>query len=720
MKLLYKILTVTGIALFAACSPKTGEKAQSNTPAVTGKAPKLVIPQGDVRKKAPMAGEAPSIQIGKAETFQLDNGLKVIVVENHKLPQVSFRIFADYDPILEKDAAGYIDVMGELLSKGTARRTKAQIDQEVDFIGASLNTDANGVSASCLTKHTEKALDLMSDVLLNPVFPQEEFEKSIKRTESNLASQKDDAGAIMRNVGARVRYGKNHPYGEFTTETTLKKVTLEQVKKHYTTFLKPNISYLVITGDITKAKAEQYARKYFGAWVKAEVPKNAHLSARAPQKTVVDLVHKPGAVQSVINITYPIDFLPGTDEAIKARLMNTVLGGYFNSRVNANLREGHGWTYGANTNLRPDKLIGSFTASASVRNAVTDSAVIEFMKEMNLLRTQKVANSELQVVKNVLTGQFSRNLEEPGTVAEFALNSARYNLPADYYETYLSKLNNTSPEEILVLAKKYVRPDNAHIVVVGNRDDVADRLKQFDANGKVNMWTTEGEPAKIINTSLPPGTTGATVITDYINAIGGADKAAKIKDLQTTVVMKTRGMEIIVKQAQKGGDKLLQEMLMGGQSLGKTILSNGKAIQTGQGGVVRNIDGSELNDLKEQALPIKEVNYLGADYQLMLKGIEEINGKGAYLIEVTHPGGNKTTEYYDVATSLKVREISMSKAPDGSETTVTNDYEDYKAVDGVKFPHATTTTGVFPMPMKAVVSEIKANAGVDDAIFEIK
>ncbi len=706
------------LMVVAACSPKTGEKSKAGAP--SGTAPKITIPTGDVRKNAPKPGDAPTIQIGKAETFELDNGLKVILVENHKLPQVSFRLFVDYQPVLQRDAAGYTNLMGDLLTKGTATRTKAQIDNEVDFIGASLSANPNGINASCLSKHTEKVLDLVSDVLLNPSFPQEEFDKAKKRVESGLASQKTDANAIANNVGARLRFGKLHPYGEFTTEETLKNIKLEQIKKHYETYFKPNISYLVITGDISKSKAEQFAKKYFGKWQKGEVPKSMYVVPNAPDSTVVDFVHKPGAVQSVINITYPVELMPGTDEAIYGRVMNTLLGGYFNSRVNANLRELHGWTYGARTNLRADEIIGSFTASASVRNAVTDSSVIEFLKEMDLLRTKKVPGSELTIVKNVLTGQFSRSLEEPGTVADFALTTARFNLPADYYQNYLTKLNAVTPEQLMATSQKFIKIKRAHILVVGNRDEVADRLKQFSTTGKINYYETNGEPAKNINTNLPPGMDGKKVIGDYLTAIGGADKLAAVKDVQSTVTMQSRGMAITLQQAQKKGNKLVMEMLMSGQSMGKTILNGDKAIQTGQGGAQRDITGTELDDLKEQSNPFKELEYLNDSYQLQLKGIEEINGKSAYLVEVTHPNGTKKTEYYEVATSLKLREITQDKGADGNPTTVINDFDDYKAVGGIKFPHASTTTGVFPMPMKIKVSEIKVNAGVDDAMFEIK
>ncbi|MBK6994394.1 MAG: hypothetical protein IPH31_05525 [Lewinellaceae bacterium] len=194
-KILFSIISIS--LLLAACSPKAADKTSSTKPAPSptptvsaSKAPKIPLPTGDVRKNAPAPGNAPMVQIGKAETFKLENGLTVILVENHKLPKVSYRIFVDKDPVLEKDAAGYLDMVGELLSKGTTTRTKPQIDEQVDFLGASLFSDANGVNGGCLSKHSDRLLEIMSDVLLNPVFPQEELDKSKKRAESGLASQR--------------------------------------------------------------------------------------------------------------------------------------------------------------------------------------------------------------------------------------------------------------------------------------------------------------------------------------------------------------------------------------------------------------------------------------------------------------------------------------------------------------------------------------------------
>lgn len=685
----------------------------------------LVCMQGNtqtkpgVRSAAPKAGPAPKIQIGKAETFKLDNGLTVIVMENHKLPKVSFQIFADNDPVLEKDAAGYVQMMGDLMSKGTAKRTKAQIDEEIDFIGARMYSSASGVSGESLTKHSDKLLELMSDVLLNPTFPQEELDKAKRRTESGLAQEKNDANAIARKVASILRYGKDHPYGEEMTEASLAKINVDQMKEYYNKFMKPNVSYFVVVGDITKAKAEQYAKQYFGAWKRSDVPKMTYPMPAQLEKTQVDFVHKPGAVQSVINITYPVELRPGTPDVIRSRVMNALLGGYFNSRVNANLREGHGWTYGARTSLNADKLVGSFTANASVRNAVTDSSVIEFLKEMNRLRTEPVPAAELQVVKNVITGQFSQSLEEPGTVANFALSTARYGLPADYYEKYLEVLASVTPEEVMAMAQKYIRPGQAHILVVGNKDDVADRLKQFSSDGKINFLDAQGNPVKMNNAQVPAGMTAEKVVEDYVNAIGGTVNINALKDVHTVASMNLGGQSLSLTTWQKGGNKVAIEISMAGQIFSKRIFDGTTGVENGMGGA-HTMEGEELGDIKEQASFCKEAAYKSGGYKLELKGIEDVEGVSAYAIEVTRPDGKKSTDYYDMKTSLKVREVSSSVGQDGNPVVVTVDYADYKETNGVKFPNTMTLNGVMPIPMTSVVSEIKVNAGIDDALFNTK
>jgi predicted Zn-dependent peptidase len=716
------ILSILSFSLLFACTPKTGDqmaKTQPTAPAVAATAPKIPIPTGDVRKKAPTPGEAPKIQIGKANTFKLDNGLTVILVENHKLPIVSYRVFVNNDPVLEKEAAGYVQMMGELLSKGTKNKTKAQIDEDIDFIGASLNSNSHGISGECLAKHSDKFLSVFSDVLLNPSFPADELEKAKKRQQSALAQSKTDANTIAANVASVLRNGKSHPYGEIMTEESLGKITLDQVKGHYAKFFKPNISYLVVVGDITRDKAEKYARQYFGKWQKGEVEKMPYGSPRPPEKTQVDFVHKAGAVQSVINITYPVELMPGTKEAIEARLTNAVVGGYFNSRVNASLREKHGWTYGARSSLIADERIGQFTGTASVRNAVTDSSIVEFMKELNRLRNEKVPAAELQVVKNVLTGQFSQSLEQPGTVADFALNIARFGLAPDFYEKYLETLQKVSADEVQLTARKFIHPERAHILVVGNKDEVADKLKQFAADGKINFYDASGNPVKYNNAVLPADMTAEKVIEDYIRSIGGVAKIDAIKDIQRSSEINTGGPTLELKSWQKGGTKVKVETTMNGQTISKRLYDGTSGMETGMAGASRKVEGESLGDLKEQAMVCKETGYKTGGYKLTLKGIEEVNGSNAYILEVVRPDGKKSTEYYDMKTSLKVRETSTRPGQTGEPVEVTFDYFDYKETSGVMFPTRMTMTGLMPAPLTRNITEVKVNAGIDDGVFKL-
>ncbi len=475
------------LVLFAQCT---------GTQTVTDTIKDTVTNNGGLdRSKAPQPGPAPKIQLGDYEEFTLPNGLQVIVVENHKLPRVSFQLSMDNDPLLEGDAAGYASMAGAMLTKGTKTRTKAELDEEIDFIGARLSSSDGGIFAASLTKHVPTLLELVSDVVLNPSFPQDELDKMKKQRLSALASSKDDPNDIARNVANVLRYGKDHPYGELVTEGSVEKITLDKCKEYYKTYFRPNVAYLAIVGDIDAEEAKKMVGKYFGAWEKSEVPTYSYKTPEAPSSRKMAFVDKPGAVQSVISVTYPVNLKPGTPEAIKSRVMNQVLGGgVFSGRLMQNLREDKAYTYGARSSLSTDKLIGRFSAGASVRNEVTDSSIVQFMHELNRMLDEDVAADHLQLVKNSMTGSFARSLERPETMARFALNSLRYKLPKDYYATYLEKLNAVTIADVREMARKYIKPDNAYILVVGNKDEVASKLGGFASSGKVDFYNADGDP----------------------------------------------------------------------------------------------------------------------------------------------------------------------------------------------------------------------------------
>ena len=709
IKFLSIILLITGLSnvqLHAQNKPK--QKSKSN--------PKVMT---DFRSQMPKPGPAPVIQISDYTQHTLKNGLKVIVVENHKLPRVSFQLFIDNDPVLEKESKGFIEMAGNMIGKGTNRRTKAMIDEEIDFIGGSFSPSINGFFASSLSKHSDKLLEVVADCVLDPVFPQSEFDKIKTQTLSGLQQTKDDPNTIARNVANVLNYGVDFPYGECTTEKSLNNVTLEQCKNHYKTYFKPNNAYFIVVGDIKSNEAVYYAEKYFGSWAPGEVPKHEYTIPVAPARPTVDVVNKDGAVQSVIYITYPVVLKPGSEDAIKVSVMNNILGGSgFTARLFQNLREKHAYTYGAYSNIGTDKLVSRFSASASVRTEVTDSAVTQFLYEMERIKAEKVTDLELTTIKNVLAGDFSRSLESPQTVASFALSTIRYNLPKDYYKNYLTRLAAIDADQVLQTARKYIMPEHSHIIVVGNKDAVTEKLTKFSPDKKVNFYSPFGE--KIVenkNFDLSK-ITPESVISDYIKAIGGENLIKDVKDVHIQSETSFQGMTLLGDKYLQMPDKFAEKMMMNSMLMQEQIVNGAKGVQ-GQMGQREKMDAETLEKIADELAIVPQINYLKDKYTLKLSGIEVIEGKDAYKIEIISPKGSKKIEYFDVNTKLKLREVNSQSAGE-KVITMTMDYGDFRAVNGVLFPYKITISGgMMPMPIEMAVKNIEVNKGIDPGIFKI-
>jgi predicted Zn-dependent peptidase len=712
MKRYILFVILGGILLFfSACAKKTTENIKAVSTADPAKA---------WRKNPPVPAQARDINLGEYSTFDLANGLKVIVVENHKLPRVSYQLSFNTDALVEGDKAGYVSIAGDMVSKGTKNRSKAQIDKEIDFIGANLSTSATGIFGGSLKKHSEKLLEVFTDVLYNPVFPEDEFEKIRKRTLSGLAASKSDPNAIARNIANAVNFGKDHPYGEAQTEESIKNITIDDCKNYYKTYFKPNNAYLVIVGDITPAEAKAQAEKYFSKWAKGEVPVQKYKVPQGPEERKVAFGNKDGAVQSVINITYPVEIKPGNPDAIKVSVMNSILGGgVFSGRLMQNLREKKAYTYGARSNISNDKLIGNFTASASVRNEVTDSSVVEFLYEMERIVREPVTAEDLQLAKNGLAGNFARSLESPQTIANFALNTFRYNLPKDYYNTYLQKLDAVSIADVQMMAAKYVRPDKCNIVVVGNKDNVADRLLRFDFDGKIDFYDPFGRPVVEKKVEVADNITARNVIEDYIAAIGGMKKLQSVQNLRTVRKATIMGQDASFETVQMVPDKYMMKISMMGMTLQEQKYNGTKAMSGQMGQKQVFTEGKEFEGIKSQSVIFDQMEYLKQGYKLELKGIENLDGQDCYKIVVTKPDGDQATEFYSVKTNLLYRALQSQDSP-GGPVTVTNEYKNYKEVGGIMFPHTIELSGAMPTPIVMEISEIQINGPVDKSIFDIE
>lgn len=701
-KSIFIFLVIAGLG---ACAPKVGKET---TTAAGG--------SGDFRATAPQAGPARPVEIGQSHQFTLANGLKVIVVENHKLPQISYQLTINRDEILEKEKSGLSGMAGSLLATGTTTKTKAEIDEAVDYIGGSLSTSGTGGFASSLTKHSDKILGLFSDVILKPSFPEAEFEKIKTQTLSGLQTEKDDPNAISGNVSSALTYGKEHPYGEITNESTVSNINLDDCKAYYNTYFKPGTAYLVIVGDITPETAKAKAEKYFGSWAAGTTPKYTYAFPKGVDKTTVAFVDKPGAVQSVINITYAVDLKPGAADILPARVMNTILGSGFSGRLFKNLREDKAYTYGAYSSLEADKLVAEFSANASVRNNVTDSAITQFLIELDKLRNEPVTQKELDLAKSFIAGGFARSLESPQTVAGFALNTDMYNLPADYYQTYLQRLSAVTIDDVSRVAKKYITPSKARIVVVGNKDEVMDKLVTFDKDdGKIQLYDIYANPRKD-ESGAPVDINANDLVEQYLTAIGGRTKLEAVKSVELSYSMDMMGMSITSRIVQEGG-KFYMNMSAPGMDIMKQIYDGNQAVME-QMGQRMMLEGSDLESMKEQAVLFPERLYSTNGFTSEVKGTEDVNGTACYKLLVTKPSGSKSTEYYDKVSHLKIKEVQTSESQ-GQTSTNTFEYADYKAVDGFMFPHTVTISGQMPTPIVMKVTSIKVNGAVDPSLFKI-
>lgn len=672
--------------------------------------------QGQIdRSQAPAPAPAPEIVLGDYTVETLENGLTLIVVENHKLPRVSYRLTLDVDPIFEGARAGYTSMAGSLMRSGTKTRSKAEIDEAVDRIGASLGTSGFGMNGRCLVQHSETLLELMSDILMNPTFPEEELEKERKQTLSNFASSATDANTISGRLSGAMTYGLGHPYGESSNEKTVEAITRADLLNHYATIWKPNVAYLVVVGDITPIEAKKQAEQYFGEWRPAEVKKQRYPRPIPPKGNRVCFSPVPGAVQSVIDVTFPIYLKPGHPDVVAVSVMNTMLGGFFGSRLNQNLREDKAYTYGARSSASPNKLVGRFSARASVRNEVTDSSLVEFLSEIRKMVETPAPDSSLQFVKNYLNGSFALSLERPETIARFALNIERYGYDNDYYATYLSRLDAVTVEDVQRVARTYLRPDNMNITIAGNRD-VADGLAQFAASGQVEFFDAYGEPLKDLEPA-PEGMTAEDVFNAHYEARGGVAKFSKLKGVQTTGEMAAGPMTLSMEQGYLVSGAGYTRISAGGNIMQESKYDGQKGAETAMGQITPMDDAKILDTQRNH--DVLEFLHL-ADYGLEaeLLGVDRIDEVPQYLIEVRKDGKVIESHWFNVETGLRTRTVRNESTPRG-DMTVTLNYGDTMEVKGLRFEsEITMSTG--GQEMKMSIKEVKLNPKLNSSDYSVE
>lgn len=657
----------------------------------------------------PTPGPAPVVNVKKPKTFSLSNGLKVLVVEDNKLPRVSFNLSIDTAPYAEGTKKGVSDLTSALLGKGSKKISKEDFNEEVDFLGARLSFSASGAYASTLSKYAPRVLELMAEGALNPNFTQEELEKEREQILEGLKSQEKSVAAVANRVQGVLTYGKNHPSGEFVSEETINNITLEDVKNNYETYFAPGRAYLVVMGDIKFKDVEKMVKKHFNRWKKAAAPNISYSDPKNVQFTQINFVDMPNAVQSEITLVNTVRLEMKDADYFPALLANQVLGGDFNSYLNMNLREANGWTYGARSSIYGSRYLGDFSASSQVRNAVTDSAVVEFIKEIKRIRTEKVKAEDLANVKAGYIGRFVMQVDKPQTIARFALNIETEGLPADFYTNYIKSINAVTPEDIQRVANKYFMADNMRIVIVGKGSEVIPALEKtglpilyFDKFG-----TPTAKPE--MKREAPKGVTLQSVMDNYIKAIGGEKAIAGVKSMamkgSATIPGAPAPITMVSKRTANGKSLTIINMEGMGE-LSKQVVNDKGGYSSGQGQRV-DLTAEEFAEAKAKGLFSERT--MAKDGKSTLEGIESINGTDAYVVK-----SGKQTFYYDVATGLKISE-STDEEVQGQKMQVVISYGDYREVKGIKVPHQMSVNQGIEIDFK--MAEVKINEGVSDADF---
>jgi predicted Zn-dependent peptidase len=448
------------------------------------------------RSRPPTLPAPPALRLPAVQTDTLANGLELAVVEMHKVPVVDVTLMVDAGTGRDPDSLpGLATFTALMLQQGAGSRSALDIADEAAFLGASLNTGASydGAFASL---HVPKrrlgpALDLLADVVLRPTLPDSEVVRQRDLRRAQILQQQDQPVAMANIAFAAIIFGASHPYGRPTggTEASTAALSRDRVADFYRSYYRPNGARLLVVGDVTLEEARQLVAARWGTWVRVEASPEAAPPPPAGSERTIYLVDKPGAAQSVFRIGQ-VGVSRSTPDYFPLEVLNTILGGPFTSRLNQNLRETHGYTYGAGSQFAMRRQAGPFVASSSVVTAKTDSALIEFLRELRRIRDDSVPQAELDKAKAYVTLGLPGEFETTRGAARQFADLLQYGLPLDYYAGYIPRINAVTAADVQRVARQYLDLDHIAIVVVGDKNQIASGLAALHEGPIVerDMW----------------------------------------------------------------------------------------------------------------------------------------------------------------------------------------------------------------------------------------
>jgi zinc protease len=492
---------LTGNRLVMSYVPRSGEAPraqraadQTTTAKSDGKKDDAMIAAQTA--KLPKGGADPKFSLPPIEKTKLSNGMELWMVDHRELPIVSmnmvFRTGSSNEP---DNKVGVASMTSQLLDDGTATRSAGDIVNQLQSIGANINSsnswDSTNVSLQTLTKNLDKAIDIYADVIQNPAFPASEVDSMKRRSLLGLRQQRSNPNAISDIVYNKVLYG-SHAYGRSSSDASINAISRDDLVSYYGSTYKPNNATLIVVGSFDKAALKTKLESAFAGWKGAEVSAKSLGTPASLEKAGIYLVDRPNSAQSVVAIgQVGVDRMNPDYYAIS--VMNRILGGGFTSRINMNLREDKGYTYGARSSFTFRRGAGPFQAGGDIQTAVTKEAIAEFMKELNGIRGGiPVTQKELDYNKQGLIRSYPAGFETVGAISGQLANLVVYGLPDTYFNDYIAKVNAVTVDDVNRVAKQYLDPSKMAIVIVGDRKVIEPGLKELGYG--ITILDIEGKP----------------------------------------------------------------------------------------------------------------------------------------------------------------------------------------------------------------------------------
>jgi zinc protease len=474
----------TSIMAQRATTPQTGPAGQS-------------VKGADIKGRAPVNKEILKVKLPKAQEATLSNGLRVVLLENHRVPTFTMQMVVLSGGLSDpSNYHGLATFTAALLREGTATRKSKDIAEQIDTLGATLNAGAglssftSTVTAAGLVENLDQTLDIFSDVIRNPKFPQEEVDKYKQRQLAQLQFQRSIPQFLAAERFQRAIYGE-HPAGLIVPPNeSIKRITSADLAGFHSTYYRPNNAMLTVVGDVTMKEIMPKLEKAFGDWQKGNVPETKIPAAPDQAAMRIQLIDRPGSVQTVLQLGN-LGIERTNPDYFAVLVMNQILGGGPAARLFLNLREDKGYTYGAYSNFGGSKFRGTVTSSSEVRTDVTEGAMHEFMYELKRIRDEKVSPVELENAKRALVGGFALSLEQPNALLQNIVTQKLYDLPAEYWDTYPQMVSAITADDVQRAAQKYVSLSNLQIVAVGDASKAREVLSKY---GTVEVYDAEGAP----------------------------------------------------------------------------------------------------------------------------------------------------------------------------------------------------------------------------------